>query len=192
MNRIFQSLIVSFVFVLFAGQSATAQVGQPPALPDNPAPSLRLRGVDGRNYDLNEMRGSVVLVSFGATWCVPCSAELIALEALKDEYANRPVRFFWVSTDQADTSNSVIRQYARERGLSFPILRDPEQSAFRQFSTRQRIPMVVFFDREGRYVAPTHFGMSTPDAYSRLMRRRIDALLQPTIEAGSVGTTPRN
>lgn len=137
------------------------------------------------------MRGSVVLVSFGATWCAPCSAELVALEALKGEYAGRPVRFFWVSTDEAGTSNSIIRSYARERGLTFPVLRDPQQIAYRQFATRARIPMVVFFDREGRFVAPAQFGMSTPDTYSRLMRRRLDALLQPATEAGASGGAAR-
>ena len=36
-------------------------------------PLIRLEGIDHKFYDVAEMRGSVVLISFGATWCVPCS-----------------------------------------------------------------------------------------------------------------------
>ncbi|HYO90114.1 MAG TPA: hypothetical protein VEQ40_00685 [Pyrinomonadaceae bacterium] len=33
--------------------------------------TINLRGTDGKNYDLNTMRGQVLIVSFGATWCQP-------------------------------------------------------------------------------------------------------------------------
>ncbi len=186
MNRFFQNLFASCALIFIVGVYVSAQQASIPSLPPESSPlSFRLRGIDRRTYDLNEMRGEVVLVSFGATWCLPCSAELVALEALKNEYANRPVRFFWVSTDREDISNGLLRNYARERRLTMPILRDPDQTTFMQFTNRPRIPMVVLFDKEGRFDDPAHFGMSTPDAYSRLMRRRIDALLQPTADANA-------
>lgn len=181
MNRFIQLSTLSFLLMFAVAANVFGQ--QPEPSPANETPTLRLRGVDGRTYDLASMRGEVVLVSFGATWCMPCSEELIALEALKGEYAGRRVRFLWVSVDQENTSNSILRHYARRRGLTMPVLRDPEGSAFAQFSARSRIPMVVFFDREGRFIAPAHFGMTTPDAYQRAMRERIDALLQPAPES---------
>src|SRR5881628_670009 len=64
-----------------------------------PGPSIKLQGLDGQAYDVADLRGNVVLVSFGATWCVPCSTELHALEELKREYAGKAVRFFWVSIE---------------------------------------------------------------------------------------------
>ena len=57
------------------------------------ASGVRLRGIDGKTYDFGEMRGSVILVSFGANWYLPCRGELAALEQLKKEYAGRLVRF---------------------------------------------------------------------------------------------------
>src|SRR5919198_1178643 len=62
-------------------------------------PSLKLQSLDGRVTDLSALKGNVVLVSFGATWCAPCSTELRALNEVLNEYKNKPVKFFWVSVE---------------------------------------------------------------------------------------------
>lgn len=151
--------------------------------------SIKLKGVDGKTYDVAEMRGEVVLVSFGATWCKPCAWELEALEELKKEYAGRGVRFLWVSIENDDqTSNELLRDYAKSLKMTIPVLRDPEKTAFAQFSERVRLPMVVFFDRAGKFVAPKHTGMSSQaEEYKKLIRGRLDALLQAKEEAGVAG-----
>ncbi len=140
--------------------------------------SISLRGTDGRNYDLSNMRGQVILVSFGATWCVPCKEELRALEELKKEYGDKPVKFFWVSVDDdAQVSDKELTSFARSVKFTFPILRDTTRWTYAKFSTRQRIPLVVFFDKAGRFITPAHAGMSTVDNYKRLVRSRLDPLL---------------
>src|SRR5712692_3684056 len=79
-------------------------------------PKLKLQGLDGRVYDLADQRGNVVLVSFGATWCAPCSTELRALEELLTEYRNQPVKFYWVSIERPEeVSDNALKRYARER-----------------------------------------------------------------------------
>jgi thiol-disulfide isomerase/thioredoxin len=154
--------------------------------------SIKLKGVDGKTYDVAAMRGEVVLVSFGATWCKPCAWELEALEELKKEYAGRGVRFLWVSIENDDqTSNELLRDYAKSLKMTIPVLRDPEKTAYAQFSERVRLPMVVFFDREGKFVAPKHTGMSSQaEEYKKLIRGRLDALLQTKEEAGGAGVLP--
>jgi hypothetical protein len=73
-------------------------------------PLLKLQGLDGKVYDLSELRGSVVLVSFGATWCAPCSTELRALEEILNEYREKPVKFFWVSIERPEEiTNAALR-----------------------------------------------------------------------------------
>ncbi|HZH30837.1 MAG TPA: TlpA disulfide reductase family protein [Pyrinomonadaceae bacterium] len=140
---------------------------------------IKLKGVDGKTYDVAKMRGEVVLVSFGATWCKPCAWELEALEGLKTEYAGRGVRFLWVSIESDEQiSDELLRDYAKSLKMTIPVLRDPEKAAFAQFSERVRLPMVVFFDREGKFVAPKHTGMtSQAEDYKKIIRARLDALL---------------
>ncbi|HYY56433.1 MAG TPA: TlpA disulfide reductase family protein, partial [Pyrinomonadaceae bacterium] len=63
--------------------------------PRPPDVGIKLRGIDGKTYDIALMKGNILLVSFGATWCAPCAKELRALEELKSEYHDKPVRFLW-------------------------------------------------------------------------------------------------
>ncbi|MEJ7617986.1 MAG: TlpA disulfide reductase family protein, partial [Pyrinomonadaceae bacterium] len=141
--------------------------------------SIKLKGVDGKIYDAAKMKGEVVVVSFGATWCRPCVAEIEALEALKREYSGRPLKIWWASIESEDEKSDVLlREYAKDLRMTIPVLRDPERIAYGRFSQKLRMPLVVFFDRNGRYVAPIHVGMSTPDVYQARMRERIDPLLK--------------
>ncbi|MDQ3803655.1 MAG: TlpA family protein disulfide reductase [Acidobacteriota bacterium] len=142
--------------------------------------AFKLKGLDGKTYESAGLRGEVLVVSFGATWCVPCTWELVAIEELKQEYEGKPVRFFWVSIETKErTSDNLLRHYAKERQLTIPVLRDPDASLFSLFSTSTRIPLVVFYDREGRFVAPAHRGMSQDiTVYKQMVRDRVDALLK--------------
>ena len=163
-------------------QQGGAQQGGAPAAAADPFAGLgfRLKGLDGKFYDTSEMRGDVLVVSFGATWCVPCTWELVAVEELKVEYAGKPVKFLWVSIEDVKrTSNNILRHYVKERRLTVPVLRDPGGVALAQYEkTGQRIPVVVFFDTEGSLSAPVHQGMSQDIAlYKQMVRGRVDALL---------------
>ena len=210
MNKFYKLLLVFAFAVGGAAQFASAQSGRqvPPQPPTQTQPSgqpspagpsqdsaqqqppvmevnLTMRGVDGKTYDLAEMRGNVLLVSFGASWCAPCASELRALEQLKQEYGNRPVKIVWVSIErEGQITDKELRGYAKQNKLTFPVLRDTTNQTFAFFSPRRRIPTVVFFDAECNMVGPAHTGMSEPEAYKQIMRRRIDALLATSSTRG--------
>src|SRR5215471_8023979 len=96
--------------LLIAGAAVFAQGKKPPA-----DPTFKLEGLDGKVVDLSAERGNVVLISFGATWCAPCTVELQSLNELLAEYRDKPVKFFWVSVERADEiNNSGLKQYAKE------------------------------------------------------------------------------
>ena len=140
---------------------------------------LKLKGLDKKNLDVSALRGEIVVVSFGATWCKPCEWELAALEDLRKEYGDRKVRFLWATVEsEQQASDSRLRDYVRALKVGIPVYRDTDMQSFAQFSQRVRLPMIVFFDQEGRFVAPVHRGMNPqPEQYKRMMRARIDALL---------------
>ena len=173
--------IALFAFAILCGtlNSASGQVKPIPA-----DPMMKLQGLDGRVYDMTDLRGNVVLVSFGATWCAPCSTELRALEELLTEYRDKPVKFFWVSVERPEeVSNSALKRYAKDRKVSFPVLRDTAKMVFLQFSPRVRLPMLVLLGKNGKVDGPVQFGMRSPaEAYKADMRARLNRLLRTGTE----------
>lgn len=160
--------------------------------------NLRLRGVDGKTYDAGEMRGDVPLVSFGATWCLPCKSELAALEDLKHEYAGKPVRFLWVSIEgEKDITDKQLRAYAKGQNSSPLVLRDPARVAYEQFaalvpsplkqSVKTPVPLLVFIERSGNVSPPGKFEMTAPEAYKAFVRARLGKLLGAEGAAARVG-----
>jgi peroxiredoxin len=183
MKQLYRRLSIPLLLMGIACASYHAALGQEKT--GVTEPKLKLQGLDGRVYDLAGQRGNVVLVSFGATWCAPCSTELRALEELLAEYQNKPVRFYWVSIERPEeVSDSALKRYARERKVSFPVLRDTAKMVFLQFSPRVRLPMIVMLSKDGRVDLPVQFGMRTPaESYKADMRARLNKLLSVRSES---------
>jgi thiol-disulfide isomerase/thioredoxin len=172
--------------LLLAGLCAASSARQSVSAPELPKDAgFRLKGLDGKFYDTSEMRGDVLVVSFGSTWCVPCISELVAIEELKEEYAGKPVKFMWVNIeDPKRTTNNILKYFVKERGLTFPVLRDPGGETLSQYSTGTRIPVMVFFDRGGHLSAPVNHGMMQDiTIYKQHLRERVNALLAARADA---------
>ena len=171
--------MLAVLAVLAFSATAGAQVKEIPR-----DPSLKFQGVDGKIYDLSELRGNVVLVSFGATWCAPCTTELHALQELLNEYRDKPVKFFWVSIERPEeVSDADLKRYAKERKVTFPVLRDTGQMVFMQFASKVRLPLMVMLTRDGKVDAPIKLGMqSQVDVYKADIRARLNKLLSTRSE----------
>jgi thiol-disulfide isomerase/thioredoxin len=176
--------LYSFIFASLLCAVASSARAQVVANQTGEQVGIKLRGTDGKTYDVASLRGNVVLVSFGATWCQPCKEELQALEQLKKEYKDKPVKFLWISIEsQEEVSDGALRDYAKKLKLSFPVLRDPDKATFSRFSTRLRLPTILFFDKSGNLSTPNHVGMAAIPLYLARMRERLDKLL--TLEAAT-------
>lgn len=192
MKRIFLFAFLCALLLTAFRIPARGQDSPPASVPAEEAPTIQLRGADGKDFDIASMRGQVVLVSFGATWCQPCKEELKALEQLKKEYKDKPVKFVWISIEsEEEVSDGGLRSYAKQLKLSFPVLRDPDKRTFARFSQRMRLPTILFFDREGKLSLPNHVGMGAIPLYMETMRARLDKLLTPSAAAAGAATRAR-
>jgi thiol-disulfide isomerase/thioredoxin len=99
-----------FRFVPAAGMERVDKIG-PIALVGKAAPSLRLKTLDGKDFDLSSLRGKSVLVDFWATWCMPCRESMPNLAKLYDEHKDKGLVLVSISKDDdpADAARFVAK-----------------------------------------------------------------------------------
>ncbi len=123
---------------------------------------FRLRDLSGVETRLSALweRGPV-LISFWATWCLPCAKELPHLQKLADAYAGRGVSVLAVSVD-APASTAAVAAYVRRYGYTMPVLLDSESRVVALYNPRLTLPYTVMIDKGGR-IAYVHQGYSPGD-----------------------------
>lgn len=109
---------------------------------------FRLSDTEGREWTLEGLRGKVVLVNFGATWCPPCRKEIPDLQALHARFKQRGLIVLTIS----DEDESTLKRFATEQKLGFPVLPDPGQKVRDTFRVTG-IPSSFVYDRSGNLVA---------------------------------------
>lgn len=112
----------------------------------NRAPEFTLENVSSGSTTFNDRGHHVTLVNFWATWCPPCVMEAPSLEQFATEMKPLGVRVVGVSVDQND---SALRKFIAANGITYTILRDPNQALMHRFGTF-KIPETYIFDRDGR------------------------------------------
>lgn len=142
-----------------------------------PAPDIALPLLDGGTLGTAQLRGSVAVVDFWASWCGPCREELPALEKLRVEYEPRGVRFVAVNIDD---DAAAAAGAAQTLGLTMPVLLDTQKIAAQAFQP-PTMPTSYVLDREG-VVRFVHEGWSGAGEVDKL-RAQLDGLLAAGVTA---------
>jgi peroxiredoxin len=136
-----------------------------------PAPDLVARGLSGENVRLSEHRGEVVVVSFWSGACNTCRAQLSALDRIAKTYGSAGLTVIGVNLD-----DNIVRaeKFARAQDVQFQLLVATAKTTGRDFRV-DRLPMIVFVDREGVLrVAHREFHARDEARYVRELRNLLD------------------
>ena len=120
--------------------------GERPAAPDIELP--RLSG--GGRGSLAAHRGKVVVLNFWASWCVPCREESPLLQRWHERISEDGAGTV-LGIDILDATQDA-RDFAREYGLSYPMLRDGDGSSLDDWGV-VAYPETFVIDRRGRIAA---------------------------------------
>jgi thiol-disulfide isomerase/thioredoxin len=114
---------------------------------------------------INDLLGEkVTLVTFWASWCMPCRGELPILESLYGQYKDKGLMVIGVNLESSD-KQGAMNSFLDESKFSFPILLDP-QAFYAKELLVQSLPTLLVLDSKGKIVE-CHVGTS-PDVQREL------------------------
>jgi peroxiredoxin len=114
------------------------------------APDFTLKSMAGKNFNLTEQRGNIILINFWASWCGPCRKEMPVLQELQEKYQDLGVQVWGVNVEQ---ENQAGRDFLANLDLSFSIFFDKTNKLSEIYNV-EAMPTTVIVDRDGvvRYV----------------------------------------
>jgi len=114
---------------LAQGDVAALAVSKTP----RPASPIAFQGADGAKLTLADFRGRALILNLWATWCVPCRAEMPALDRLEAKAGDKDFQVVAVNVDTARLDRpkafldgigvKALARYADPSGDSFESLR---------------------------------------------------------------------
>ncbi len=138
--------------------------------PAAPIGEAGFQDADGKAISLADFLGKGVVLNLWATWCVPCVAEMPALDALAMRLAGQDIVILPLSSDRGGTK-VVQRFYASHDIAHLGTWIDPFGKAAKALGARG-LPTTVLIDRTGREMARLEGGAdwATEEAVAAVRR----------------------
>ncbi|NOZ62564.1 MAG: TlpA family protein disulfide reductase [Calditrichaeota bacterium] len=122
---------------------------------------LKLSGVNGKKFVLKKnLKKDGTIVTFWATWCMPCQKELPTLQKLKDKYNNKDFQIIAISQD-SPRSLARVKSFVRSHKYDFIFLLDPNSEISSRLMVNS-IPFTMLLDAKGKAIY-THQGYKLGD-----------------------------
>ncbi|MCW3787443.1 TlpA family protein disulfide reductase [Plebeiibacterium sediminum] len=112
-------------------------------------PDFSFETIDGKSFEMSQLKGKTVLLVFFATWCGPCMKELPRIqEEIYNKYHSDQ---FMVIAFGRNHSMDEIKKFNEAKGFSFLLAPDPDRNIYSKFF-EQYIPRNVLVDKTGKIV----------------------------------------
>jgi thiol-disulfide isomerase/thioredoxin len=116
----------------------------PPATP----PEATFTDDAGTPHRIADFAGKGLIVNCWATWCLPCVAEMPALQALAQKVAGDKILVLPLSSDRGGAD--VVRKFYANHGITgLPVWLDPKAAASGAWGVAG-LPTTLIIDRQGR------------------------------------------
>jgi peroxiredoxin len=102
-------LILIFSFAVFAQQNRGNKT---------PAENFTAVSMSGKTFELNSLRGKVVLLTFWSTKCAICHSEIPKLNKLAERYQGKDVVFLGLTMN----NEALVNSYTKKNPFNFDLL----------------------------------------------------------------------
>jgi thiol-disulfide isomerase/thioredoxin len=112
---------------------------------------MALADAAGMPLTLGDFTGKKLLVNFWASWCVPCRAEMPALDALAAQYNSDAFMVLPVNTGEPEQEKAVAFLQAGN-WPNLPLYVDPDWAAYKRLQREAvtvGLPVTLLLDEQG-------------------------------------------
>ena len=143
-----------------------------------PAPAIHGTDLDGKVVSLADLKGDVVLVVFWASWCLPSSAEIAALDQVYSTYRDRGFRILGINVDalqnnspKLETLMPNIRRFVLDYNVRWPnLINGTGVNDYAKAYGVAEIPANVLIGRDGTVI---HLDLSPQKNLSSVVTRTV-------------------
>jgi thiol-disulfide isomerase/thioredoxin len=130
--------------------------------------TYRLAALDGTPANVEIGKGKVTFISYWATWCPPCRAELPSIQELYIDYG-QTVDFVLITNEKPE----VVKEFLNKKHFTLPVVL-PQMETPAELLERT-IPTNYVIDKSGKVVIKEQ---GATDWNSKKMRQTLNVLIK--------------
>ena len=137
-------------------------------------PNTKVRLLNNETVNLNALTNGVSIVSFWATWCIPCVKEIYAIEKLIQENGYK-ISVVLINTDDAGKIpkvKSFVNSKKYLKGDNYHIVMDYDRKLYKRFNAK---PIPLTFITNGSEIVYRKRGIVNGDEY--VFKEELDRIL---------------
>lgn len=111
-------------------------------------PDFSLTSIEGKRYQLSDLKGKVIMLNFWFIGCAPCVAEMPLLNQLAEEYRGQDFLLLTFSTDDKES----ILNFRKKRKIKYEIFEKSRDLIQNTFHLSYGYPTNIILDKTGKIV----------------------------------------
>jgi|TARA_B110000116_G_scaffold144522_1_gene125315 thiol-disulfide isomerase/thioredoxin len=129
---------------------------------------LKFTSLAGKEIDLADMKGKVVLIDFWATWCGPCIAELPNVRKAYEDYHDKGFEIIGISLDKAK-DEAKLKSFVKDENMPWPQAFDGKgwDTDLAQQYGISSIPATFLVGKDGKIVSSNLRGPALSSAVKK-------------------------
>ena len=140
---------------------------------------VKLKDVNGKEIVLKQVNngfkmegadGKILVVSFFATWCPPCKAEIPHLVSLQNKFKDKIVILGVLLEDNKPVEE--VKSFIKYHNINYTVSVSEENFKLASLiGGVKSIPLLIIYDKDGNYV--THYLGAVPEEMMEADLRRV-------------------